>query len=29
MNKDFQKFLQVLATLGSVAGFLLWLNRQK
>lgn len=27
MNKDFLKVLKILATVGSVAGFLLWLNK--
>lgn len=29
MNKDFQKLLQVLATIGSVACFLLWLSKRR
>ena len=29
MNKDFQKILQALVTIVSVAGFLLWLNKRR
>lgn len=29
MDRNFKKFLQVIATLGSVAGLLLWLSKQK
>gem|GEM_PF-3135513 len=28
MSKDFQKFLQVLVAVGTVAGFLLWLGKR-
>jgi hypothetical protein len=28
MDKDFKKFLQVLAAIGSAAGFLLWLSKR-
>ena len=29
MGKDFQKILQRLVTIGTVAGFLLWLNKRR